>query len=128
VGSRATAGKPEKTGVPGGSSSPIHFSAGGDTHRHLHKKKKHKPVDFTSSFLQICFWFHFSSPPETILLRRRALCFGSSVNEGYSTVADLAARRCDDREGVALLGPEQLVSPLCSGCRWRLLGLRAPPC
>lgn len=50
------------------------------------------------------------------------------MNEGYSTVADLAAGRCDGREGVALLGPEQLVSPLCSGCRWRLLGLRAPPC
>jgi hypothetical protein len=50
------------------------------------------------------------------------------VNEGYSTVANLAARRCDGREGVALLGPEQLVSPLCSGCRWRLLGLRASPC
>jgi len=42
VGSRAAAGKPEKTGVPGASSSPLHFSAGGDTNRHLHKKKKHK--------------------------------------------------------------------------------------
>jgi hypothetical protein len=58
----------KKTGVPGASSSPLHFSVGGDTHRYLHKKKKHKPVDFTSSFLHICFWFHFSSPPETILL------------------------------------------------------------
>jgi hypothetical protein len=31
------------------------------------RRKKHKPVDLTSSFLQICFWLHFSSP-ETILL------------------------------------------------------------
>jgi hypothetical protein len=35
-------------------------------------------------------------------------------------VADLAARRCDGREGVALLGPEQRVSTLCSSYYWRL--------
>jgi hypothetical protein len=83
----------------------------------------HKPVDFISPF---CYRSAFGS---LFLLRRRRFCCKgepllwwswSAVNEGYSMVADLAARRCDGQEGVALLGPEQRVSSLCSGCYWRL--------
>jgi hypothetical protein len=42
------------------------------------------------------------------------------VNEGYSMMADVEVRRCYDREGVAVLGPKQRVSLLCSGYYWRL--------
>jgi hypothetical protein len=39
---RAAARKPEKQGVSGAASSPLHFSAGGEDPCHLQKEKTHK--------------------------------------------------------------------------------------
>ena len=69
-------------------------------------------IAFSSRSILFFHFYRSAFEISFLLLRRWSCCEGgpllwwpwSSVNVGCSTVDDLAARRCDSREGVALLG------------------------